>query len=154
MAGKARWSPIRRRQVGIAVAIARQCGIEWKVLERIYGHSRRQLLRLADDATALMSQHAALMSHRSDGPGAAASGTVSGIDTTLIGDCSMGGGGSPPPPQAPPAAPTLSDPAVSNAARAEQLTAARARGRASTILTGGLGLMTPAPVQQKTLLGQ
>lgn len=153
MAGKARWSPERRRQVGIAVALARRGGIEWKVLERIYGHCRRQLLRLADAADALMSQQAALMSHRGDGPGARDGGTVIS-DANLTGDRPMGGGSSPPPPQAPPAVPTLSDPAVSNAARAEQLSSARARGRASTILTGGLGLMTPAPVQQKTLLGQ
>lgn len=144
----------RRRCIGIAVLLARQAGVKWKVLESVYQRERTQLWRLAREATRLMQQNSPLMQHQAPGPGEAAVETMATSETERD-EVPMGGGGySAPAPAAPPPAPTLSDPAVSNAARAEQMAAARARGRAATILTGGLGLMTPAPTQQKTLLGQ
>jgi hypothetical protein len=57
----------------------------------------------------------------------------------------------PPPPLPPPPAPDA--PAI-RAAEAEARQRARlARGRASTILTGGTGLTEPAPIGRKRLLG-
>lgn len=57
----------------------------------------------------------------------------------------------PPPPPAP-----VTTPEVNGAAEAERQRAARAKGRASTILTGGQGDTTGAPVEKpalKALLG-
>lgn len=58
-------------------------------------------------------------------------------------------------PEAPqtPQTPTRSDDRVQAAADTERRRAAMAGGRASTILTGGRGLMEPAPVARRTLLG-
>lgn len=59
-------------------------------------------------------------------------------------------------PSAPPPAPTQSDAEVQAAALAERRRAANAKGRASTILTGGEGDTTGAPVAKpalKNLLG-
>lgn len=58
-------------------------------------------------------------------------------------------------PSAPPvqAAPTVSDTEVQDAAAKERDRARRARGRASTILTGGEGDTSQAPVGPKQLLG-
>lgn len=52
-----------------------------------------------------------------------------------------------------PQTPTRSDDRVQAAADTERRRAAMAGGRASTILTGGRGLMEPAPVARRTLLG-
>ena len=54
----------------------------------------------------------------------------------------------------PPPPPKPSDTEVKSAALAERQRAYRARGRASTILTGGLGDLSPAPIVAKFLLGQ
>lgn len=51
------------------------------------------------------------------------------------------------------APPTRSDPAAQTAADAERKRAAMAGGRASTILTGGRGLLQPASVARRVLLG-
>lgn len=60
---------------------------------------------------------------------------------------------SPPPPPPPP--PTITDPSVEEARRkAIEDSARKARGRASTILTGGQGDLSEAPVAKKTLLGE
>jgi hypothetical protein len=59
-------------------------------------------------------------------------------------------------PSAPPPAPTQDDGAVKAAAEAERRRASNAKGRASTILTGGQGDTTGAPVERpalKALLG-
>ncbi|MGB8274061.1 MAG: hypothetical protein WCF16_02195 [Alphaproteobacteria bacterium] len=61
---------------------------------------------------------------------------------------------SPPPLPPLPPLPEKSDAEVQAAALAERLRAARARGRAATILTSGLGDLSSAPVTAKTLLGQ
>ncbi len=57
----------------------------------------------------------------------------------------------PNPPKVPKAAPASTDPSVQDARRNERQ---RGRlGRASTLLTGALGVSAPAPVQKKKLLG-
>lgn len=61
-----------------------------------------------------------------------------------------------PPPQlapAPPPVPTSADPSVGKAKQRTRQQAALAAGRSSTILTGGLGLTTPAFTAKKSLLG-
>jgi hypothetical protein len=52
-----------------------------------------------------------------------------------------------------PAAPTPADPSVQLAARDAATAAATAAGRGSTILTGGQGDTSVAPVARKVLLG-
>jgi len=54
----------------------------------------------------------------------------------------------------PPAAPQRSDAEVAAAALAERRRAALATGRSATILTGGQGDLSPAPLGAKVLLGQ
>ncbi len=62
-----------------------------------------------------------------------------------------GGGGSPPPPPPPP--PTSEDPAVQQA-RAQAMQMARLRrGRASTVLAGGLGDVSGSATPTATTLG-
>ncbi len=61
---------------------------------------------------------------------------------------------SPPPPPPPPPPPTRDDSAVEEARRKQLEAARKARGRASTILTGGMGDESPAPVAKKSLLGE
>jgi hypothetical protein len=145
----------RRSLVAVAVLYARHFDVPWKKLERIYGRTRRQLLRLQNEAEALMSQNRPLMSHLARGHGAGRDRMFDAFSSTLAVSDSMGGlfGGSTPAPVAPAASPTLSDAAVTNAARQEQITAARTRGRAATILTGGQGTTTAAPTQAKVLMG-
>lgn len=53
----------------------------------------------------------------------------------------------------PPKPPRRDDPEVTEAARRSKLAAARARGRAATILTGARGLTGDTPSVRKTLLG-
>lgn len=64
-----------------------------------------------------------------------------------------GGQSAPPPPQPAPPPPTTNDAADRAAAAQEAGRVQRAQGRASTILTSGAGLLDPATVQKKTLLG-
>lgn len=59
----------------------------------------------------------------------------------------------PPPPPPPPPAPSPTDAAAQDAARQTAVAAATASGRASTILTSGMGDLSPAPAGKKTLLG-
>jgi len=63
---------------------------------------------------------------------------------------------SPKAPPIPPAIPqpTEQDQAVVDAMDRERRKRSAQAGMASTLLTGGQGLTTPAPTQQKTLLGQ
>lgn len=63
-------------------------------------------------------------------------------------------GGGPPAPVAAPAPPSPEDPNVRLAGEAERRRMAAARGRASTILTGGLGATGGAFSARKTLLGE
>lgn len=58
-----------------------------------------------------------------------------------------------PKPKPAPPAPTPTDPMVQQIAEAQAAQAASAAGRMSTILTGGLGDTSAAPVVQKQLLG-
>ncbi len=58
-----------------------------------------------------------------------------------------------PPPPPPPVTPTAADPAVAAARTRQRQRANLAGGRQSTILTSGLGLLTPAGTAKKTLLG-
>ncbi len=60
---------------------------------------------------------------------------------------------SPPSLPPPPPAPSREDPAVEEARRRQLRAARQARGRASTILTGGEGDVSPAPAIRKALLG-
>lgn len=53
-----------------------------------------------------------------------------------------------------PAAPKMSDPEIENAKRRELARIAQMKGRSSSILTGGQGDTSAAPVQYKTLMGQ
>jgi hypothetical protein len=59
-----------------------------------------------------------------------------------------------PAPTPAPEPPKKDDPAVEEARRRELATAAKARGRAATILTGTDGAAGDAPVQHKRLLGE
>lgn len=61
-----------------------------------------------------------------------------------------------PPPLPPlPPLPKITDPAVEEAKRKARLAAQKRRGRGGkTILTSGLGDVSEAPIQRKTLLGQ
>ncbi len=61
---------------------------------------------------------------------------------------------SPPSLPPPPPAPSREDPAVEEARRRQAIAARQARGRASTILTGGEGDASPAPAVRKALLGE
>ena len=53
-----------------------------------------------------------------------------------------------------PPLPTSEDPAVKRRKEELRLAQKRRRGRAATILTGGLGDTSMAPVERKTLLGE
>ena len=66
----------------------------------------------------------------------------------------FGGSGSPPPPPPLPPLPTIEDPSVQEAADKERRRRLAALGRPGTILTGGQGLLQPANVARKQLLGQ
>jgi hypothetical protein len=68
------------------------------------------------------------------------------------GDTPMCFGPSPPPP--PPIPTPDNTPDIQAAAAAERERLRRARGRASTILTGGLGVTAPVPTAVKRLLGE
>lgn len=161
MAGKAKpWTSERQLAVGSAVLVARLARMPWKALERQFRHERTQLWRCAQAAKSLMQQNIGSMQHlpTTAGVGARESlGPSADMPSWSAVEKRMGGflgGSSPPPPPAAPAAPTFSDPAVTNAAREEQINAARARGRAATLLTGGQGQATgAAPTAQKFLLG-
>jgi hypothetical protein len=59
-----------------------------------------------------------------------------------------------PPPAPAPEPPQRDDPVVIEAAQRARLAAARARGRAATLLTGPHGLTGDAPAVRKTLLGE
>jgi hypothetical protein len=63
------------------------------------------------------------------------------------------GGGAPAAPSPPPPIPTMASPGVLAAQQAEASQQAQAAGRASTLLTSGTGVSTPAVTQKKTLLG-
>lgn len=56
------------------------------------------------------------------------------------------------PAQTPP--PTLEDPAIAQARAKEQQAALKAKGRAATVITGGEGDTSEAPIQRKRLLGE
>lgn len=58
----------------------------------------------------------------------------------------------PPPPPPPPSRDDSED--VANAAREERRRRRIARGRANDILTSGRGVLEPAPVDRKVLLGE
>lgn len=53
-----------------------------------------------------------------------------------------------------PTVPTVTDPSIAAAAAAQQTAAAQSAGRASTILTSGLGDTSAPTTGKKTLLGQ
>jgi len=60
----------------------------------------------------------------------------------------------PPPPPAPPPVPTKQDPNVQRNIARDRRMSALAQGRQSTILTGGMGLTTPATYgARKSALG-
>lgn len=59
-----------------------------------------------------------------------------------------------PPPPPPPPAPTKTDSSVEAARRSEVEAAGKARGRSASILTGGDGDTSAAPVTTKRLLGE
>lgn len=65
----------------------------------------------------------------------------------------FGGGPKTPPVETPKPPPQLNDPAIEDARRREQEAARKAKGRSSTMLTGGLGVTAAAPVARPTLLG-
>lgn len=151
------WTSEHGRVVGLMVARAREAGIKWKTLEAIYGRDRTWLWRLAEEAQdGRKQQNSPGKQHHGACRDAVEPPILAFLNGHNFGSDDMGGGGGAPAPQvmAPPPPPTLSDPAVTNASRSEQQAAARARGRAATNLTGGTGLMLPAPTQQKVLLGQ
>lgn len=59
-----------------------------------------------------------------------------------------------PPPVVIPPAPTITDPSIQAAAQAQQTASAQAAGRASTVLTSGLGDTSTPAIGKKILLGQ
>ncbi len=61
---------------------------------------------------------------------------------------------SPPKPPNLPPVPSRDDEVVAEARRKQRLAARLRKGRASTILTSGQGVLGEAPVVRKTLLGQ
>lgn len=146
------WSIEVRRRVGAAVAAARAAGDGWKALEHRFGRGRVQLWRCVRLLDPLMKQNRPLMKHQGPRQPPEMAPSLAAATTRAL-EMSIFGGSTPAPP-APPPVPTLSDPAVTNAARQEQLNAARARGRAATILTGGMGAGSAPPVAAKILLGQ
>lgn len=136
------------------VAQARAAGIPWKILERIYDRDRIWLWKLA---TGHKKQNGPDKQQAGAGATTGELPILAYLNRQQPEEDEMGGGGSAPPAPAvvaPPPPPTLSDPAVSNASQAEQAAAARAKGRAATVLTGGMGLMAAPQTQQKVLLGQ
>lgn len=54
---------------------------------------------------------------------------------------------------APPPLPKFEDPEVIEARRRARITARKRQGRSESILTSGLGDVSAAPVERKTLLG-
>jgi len=77
----------------------------------------------------------------------------------MQGDNEMGFGGgapkfSPPPPQPLPRQPMLEGPEEREARKRQAMALAALRGRKGTMLTGSMGLTTPAPVQVKKLFGE
>lgn len=58
-----------------------------------------------------------------------------------------------PPLPAPPDQPSRDDPSIEAARKKEREAAARRKGRASTIITGGAGLTSDAPLSQPQALG-
>ncbi|MBK8189007.1 MAG: hypothetical protein IPK79_01285 [Vampirovibrionales bacterium] len=63
-------------------------------------------------------------------------------------------GGTPKAPKAPPPVPVVDDTAANEARRLEEKRNRLAAGRSSTLVTGGFGLVNPAPTAPKVLLGQ
>lgn len=63
-------------------------------------------------------------------------------------------GGSTPDVPPPVETPKMDDPEVEEARRQERLRMLAQKGRQSTILTGGAGLLDNAPTRKKTLLGE
>ena len=59
----------------------------------------------------------------------------------------------PPPPPPPPPAPAIK-PAATKASDAARQTVANKKGQAAANVTGGMGLLTEAPTQKPSLLGQ
>jgi len=59
----------------------------------------------------------------------------------------------PPPPPPPPVDPSESPEAIA-AGKRQKAAALKAKGRKSTVLTGGTGLTTVAPTVKKSLLGE
>ena len=91
--------------------------------------------------------------HQTGTPSSAPEGRHEARDSQPV---NFGSGSSPayqPPPAAPPPIPTPSDPAVTAASAAERSAAARARGRGATVVTGGMGLTTPAAITAPRLTG-
>ncbi len=60
----------------------------------------------------------------------------------------------PPPPPVPKRDDEATEQAMEEARRKQRLAARLRRGRASTILTSGQGVLGEAPISRKTLLGQ
>ena len=58
-----------------------------------------------------------------------------------------------PPLPAPPKQPSRDDPSIEEARKAQRLADLRRKGRKSTIITGGAGLTTDAPLSQPQALG-
>jgi len=87
--------------------------------------------------------------------GATLAATAAGTIYTMTQSRGGGGGGqvTTPPIAEAPTPPKLEDPSVAAAALAQQSAAANARGRASTILTSGMGDQSAVTTNKKQLLG-
>ena len=165
MAGRrGQFSASEQLRVGLAVLYERTIKrprTKWKALERKYGRSRDRLWALAVAAQARIGiergkirQNSRKIRHLTAGA-APADGRILAASTSEDAMTGIFGGSSPAPAPAPaPATPTMSDPAVASAAAAQQQAAARNRGRAASILTGGMGVQQPAQLMAKSLLGQ
>lgn len=82
----------------------------------------------------------------------ALAGVAASVGGTAFSALSPRGGGAPPQSQMP-QAPSYTDPAIQAAARAQETATANARGRQSTILTGGGGDTSTVTTAKRDLLG-
>jgi hypothetical protein len=143
-----------------AVRRAIAAGVSRKDVMKLFGIGRTTLweaLRGAEGMGHGVSEHLSGVSeHR--GACAVTSRATSIADSPLSYPRTLDMGGlfspsAPNPPPPPPPPPTVEDPAIEDARKKQLDVANKARGRAATLLTGGQGDTSEAPLGKATLLG-